>query len=437
MAPTTPDPQPNPPQAQGAPELVLDAVLVSEPAPGGHPPSGGQPPLDIEAEWRAYVKSRIMLKFILKLLLTPVIVTMAFFGIFFGVLPCLLIVATWVFVVLAQSFVKRRALLGAVRSAVKRGLPLEPVLHGFASDSGSPIIYKKLEKVSQLLNQGYPLSLAFRAGGPSLLPRQALLAIECGEACGKLPEAFDELCESHETKSSVVSDLTLRIFLLCFTTLTTGFLCTFIPFWIVPKFEAIFDDFGTAFPVSPNVFPLIMMVMFPILGLFLLFVCGILLFCDRNFYGLFGWTPPGMKWAVRGFDLSSSMRGLAMYIDAERPVVDGLRMMRDQHPILSVRTRFALVTADVEQGKPWIESLETRGVLKDKERTLLEAGARTRHPAWALREIGRLAQNKGFYRSIIGLTFFHTVGLFVLAGMTFMVTLFLFSALTGLTNALS
>jgi type II secretory pathway component PulF len=430
MAPTTPDPQSNPAQDPEPSEPVLDAVLVTE------PPSGGTSNQAIESEWRAYVHSRMTTRFVLRLLLLPVIVTILFFGFIFGVLPFFLVLATVIFVVSAESYVKRRALLGAVRSAIQRGLPLEPVLHGFASDS-NPFTYKKLEKVSQLLNQGYHLSLAFRGGGRYLLPRHALLAIECGEACGKLPEAFDELCEDHGAKSTVASDLALRIFLLCFTIISTAFVCSFLSLWIVPKFEAIFEDFGTTLPISPNIFPFVMMVVLPLLGFFFLIVFGIMLFCDRNFYGLFGWTPPGMRWAVRGFDLSTSMRGLAMFIDAERPILDGLRMIRDQHPILSVRKSYASVVIDVEKGKPWIESLETHGVLKESERVLLESGERTKHPAWALREIGRLAQNKGFYRSVVGLTFFHAIGLFILAGLTTLVAMYLFTALTGLTNALT
>ena len=141
------------------------------------------------------------------------------------------------------------AILQHLTACFRLNLPLAPTLESAAhSETGQ--LSRRLGDLSQYLGHGETLSQALSQSVPEL-PRRDRAVIVAAEPVNRLPQAFERLLLCHRTAEQ--GETSMAGMVLAYATLmlvATGAMFTFVLIVIIPKFEKIFDDFGTRLAVA-------------------------------------------------------------------------------------------------------------------------------------------------------------------------------------------
>ncbi len=139
--------------------------------------------------------------------------------------------------------------LSYVRQAVALNLPLPAMLTAVARNEKG-LIRLRLNRVADELSSGQDISTSLRRGLPEMTLRQAAL-ISAAEHSGRLTQTLDRL--DRESKLGSPGKQMDRGIIMGYPLLVLmvlGLVLMGIMLLVVPKFEKIFDDFGTTLPFS-------------------------------------------------------------------------------------------------------------------------------------------------------------------------------------------
>ncbi len=266
------------------------------------------------------------------LLLAPIILVVA------GICLVLLVVVTPLGIVgvfllaqfvawLVRTIRRRRAMLilGYVEQAVRMNLPLSPMLDAAAASESGVLAYR-LKALSYRLRCGEPLALALRVA-----------MIDCGESIGRLRDAMRRIMKEYERDDTQHRDDTGMLRLYAFNVvLILITVLTAMMVFIVPKFEKIFEDFGTRLPpvtesliktsswMAGNLYPDQMVPGITYLMLFLMAWVGYWFVQrigpGRTFTGHLSWRIPGAHQVVRDRGMADLCHALTDAVRAGLPL---------------------------------------------------------------------------------------------------------------------
>ncbi len=293
---------------------------------------------------------------------------------------------------LAVIFAQRRstqqeALLWGLSVAAEKGMPLGLTMSSFAGQCRGR--YRRgVEAASDVLERGGSLVNALDEV-PGLLSRDATTLVRVGSESGLLANALKQAAADRLGSLRPWGSTLVRILYLLKLIVVLEAIVGFITYFILPKFEAIFADFGTSLPRTTALVIGVTHVLvdyWPLTALFLLMQVLAYIVVAGMLFGAFGWNFRALDRLLWRSHVAMVLRCLSIMTEANRPLGPGLESLARTYPALWVRPRLKRVAEDIAMGDDWAEALSRRALISRAEAGLLDAARRVGNLNWALRE---------------------------------------------------
>ena len=301
----------------------------------------------------------------------------------------LLIVGLTLLVQLPRA--RRRATLDLLTLAIEKRMPLSPVIRAFAADHWSK---RRLLRLADDLDRGMPLKTALEAE-KGLLPREGLAAAKMGEATGDLAGAFRQARATDVMITPLRQAFFGHTLYLVSLAFVIPLLFTFVMVFIIPKYIAIFDDFGIALP-NATVWMVITFRLLSWAGFCLPIVGAAALIYVVLCYAEF-WPLPALSWGLR-FERGRLLRALALATESQRPLSETLVALAQDDSQPQTARRLLACGYEVRAGTNWTISLMKHGLIGLHDAVLIDAAGRLHNLPWALREAADGNDRRLMYR---------------------------------------
>lgn len=253
-------------------------------------------------------------------------------------------------------------------------------------------------EVARDIGVGESLSEALAAQRGLLHPSD-LMSVRVAEQTGTLAETLRD-CAVRQTQSlkgdSVVGNASGTGVWLWAVVVVAATVVSFVMYYIIPKFKAIFYGFGTELPwVTVSLINLadlcvdwmpLLLPSFVMLSVVLLRSCG-------EAY-LRGWSETWLAWKLgfgRQAEVPRLLRRLRGAVVAKMPWPTALLPMVLKHPQDDIRSRLERVLGRITAGMEVWPALRDAGLLNARDVSLLEMAERANNLEWAL---AALAESK-------------------------------------------
>lgn len=324
---------------------------------------------------------------------------------------------------------QRASLIQALAIAVERGMPLAAAVEALGySQRGRP--RQRLLVLTRLLQEGAPLPQALELV-PGVLPREAETSIGMGWAtdrlAGTLREAADLSSEVRGNQATVVPRLAYLLVVL----LITQLILSFILYFIFPKFEAIFFDFGIGLPsfTRGTIIATHFMITrgWPILALLTICELAVAIILPLS---ITNWWDPrlfGIDRLFRSRHTAPVLRALAWGVEGGKSFSSAIAILIRYSPAGWVQNRLTLTLHDLNNGVDAWLALRNRGLIGSADAAILESASRVGNLPWALREAASGAARRSALRLqrwilIATLLIYLALGLLVLVAAAAVVT---------------
>lgn len=320
---------------------------------------------------------------------------LACFPLLWAALPCLLLVAPLLFAVAILRMndrVERTRFLGALAVAVEHNMDLAAEVNGFAAGAR----WRRREQFVALagrLRDGTRLSDALAADAQLVSPN-VVAAVRIAEQSGSLGAALRaEANRQQQALCGQFSDSSVFA-LICYywvVLVVLAGIASALSYWIAPKFQEIFKDFGYPLPpLTERVLemsagsPLFVMLVIPLL---LVPATTLLLLSTRSVDdgGSGIWTPLSRIFPRR--DAPGVLRWLALAVDSRRPLPALITDVAERLPRSGVAVRLLRSAQSMTAGsEPW-EALARESFLSRREVAAVRAADRAGGAPLALNAI--------------------------------------------------
>src|SRR5262245_14123089 len=150
-------------------------------------------------------------------------------------------------VILARARTTQQdSLLAILAIAAERGMPLAPTVAAFA-DQYRGRYRRRIMNLAAELDSGASVPQALERI-PRVVSRDAVLVAHVGQRTGRLPQALRMVATTRSSQLPIWAAIAGRIAYLLGLLLAMQSICGFVLYFILPKFEAIFRDFGISLP---------------------------------------------------------------------------------------------------------------------------------------------------------------------------------------------
>ncbi len=308
----------------------------------------------------------------------------------------ILLIGAVVVGVLRLRSTQQDGLLSVLTIAAERDLPLSPGASAFAGLCSSGF-RRRIAALSYLLDSGVALPEAL-ANVPGLLPRGATALACVGWVQHALGLGLREALTAQENRRAFRARFIGKLAYMMALIVVMQTIGGFIMYFIIPKFEAIFADFGVDLPwvtrvviTASHLFIKFGWFFFPLeLAVGVAIVLG--------FFGVIGWRVPGTDWLLRRRDTAAVLRALAITVEANQPITAGMASLEKFYPVPRVRRNLNRALVLMEHGVPWSEALVERGLLRRSDLDVIAAAERAGNLPWALRTLADGAERRLGYR---------------------------------------
>ncbi len=297
----------------------------------------------------------------------------------------LAIVVGVVVVLVRLRTTQQESLLRVMAIAAERRMPLGPGIEAFAEMCGGGYRRKALG-LAYLLESGVPLPQAL-ASVPGLLPRTSVVLACVGWSDGALGTALREAVAAQSSRRAYHYAFLPKLGYLFGVLFVSQLIFSFIMYFISPKFQAIFADFGMTLP-DLTIFTFEagrVLVSTGILPLLVLIELGFLVFVPFSYFGWITWRLPGFDRLLKKSDTATVLRSLAIGVEGGRPLPSSIGVLSSFYPRAWVRRRLARAHRRIEMGDSWISSLRTEGLIGGSDAAILESAQKAGNLTWALR----------------------------------------------------
>jgi type II secretory pathway component PulF len=377
--------------------------------------------------------------------LTVVGWTLTILGVVFGFfcLPLFGLLGFFFIVVLLTSIfsmrrsAQRNGLLWVLAIAARKKMPLALAVRDYADQCRGRYRSWVLE-LADSLAAGVSLPDALEARRRLLSP-EARLAATVGWETGELAEVLRAAAVSQNLRQPVWHGVTGRLLYLSLPLLILQAVGGFLIYFIAPKFRKIFFDFGVALPASTELIcstgtQHVAGISLPFL---ILIELGLALCILLRYMGWSSWNLPLLDRIFRSVDRAIILRTLAVFVERQRTIVQGLQLLEKTYPKIWIQLRLALVLEALAQGRSWSESMRRYGLIRRNDAILFESAQRAGNLAWALREIADRDERRLGYRLQVFTTWLFPAILLTIGGFVFVFVIGFFQPLIRLITELS
>jgi protein transport protein HofC len=294
---------------------------------------------------------------------------------------------------------QQEALLWGLAVTAERGMPLAPTFDVFAGQSRGEY-RRKVRAAAHYLRQGLSLPQVLEHE-PRLFPRDAAVLIREAYACGTLAQALRESAAIRARLRGPWMALALRLAYLLWVLVVLQAISAFTFYFILPKFEAIFADFGVPLPAITVMLIEVSHFIVKYFYLFfplLLLELGVLFCAAVAATGVLPWDLPLVAGVFYRRHSAIVLRCLAYVVEANRPMTEAIRSLARTYPAEPIRNRLQKVARDIDAGEDWCLALADRGLVRPAEASLLEAARRVGNLPWALRQAAETGERRLTYR---------------------------------------
>ncbi|MDG3004020.1 type II secretion system F family protein [Paludisphaera mucosa] len=305
------------------------------------------------------------------------------------------LIVGWVFMAIRGHASQQHALLWMLAIAAEHRMPLATTVEAFANQYRG-WFRRRVLRLAALLDQGASLSFALR-DVRGLASADSAMLVEMGEESGRLGPTLRRAAAIQSSRSAVGATLASQASYLLILLLITQVITGFLLYFIVPKFEAIFLDFGVALPTSTKIMlsgahfatsQLLVPIWLPLLTLGLLFII------PRALTGGAGFDFPLIGRLFRRRHAALILRSLAMTAESKRPIEDGLHTLASRYPTRWVRRRIAAAEDEVRRGVDWREALARQGLIRATDHEVLNTAAAVGNLPWAMNDLADAADRR-------------------------------------------
>ncbi|RMG40404.1 MAG: hypothetical protein D6725_03520 [Planctomycetota bacterium] len=302
----------------------------------------------------------------------------------------------------------------------------------------------QLATMLEQLQSGADLPAAV-AGMDRFLPPWVATELVAAQAAGCVPDVLQrdagrELARLDETMR-LGTWTWLMVYLSVVLTVTVS-LVTFMSYFIVPKMKKIWADFGVELADSASGLalsvidhgPIYMIAAAPV-TFFPLATAVWVMGRRLRVWPLANSRPPSRRAARE--DTPETLRVLAMLIESETPLPDGLEHVARYESRAFNRERWSLLAEAVSEGwDPW-DALVFLGVLTDRQAGILKAAKRAGNLPWALRHLADTIERRRSVRSQRVAECLQPALVVLIAGWVLVFATFVVQPLAGLVSRLS
>jgi type II secretory pathway component PulF len=291
------------------------------------------------------------------------------------------------------------SLLVILAIAAEGNMPLAPTVAAFA-DQYKGKYSRRIMNLAAEPDSGRSVPEALESVR-RVVSRDALLLARVGEQTGRLPQALRIAASSRSSQLPIWTAIATRLAYLLAMLLIRQSICGFMLYFIVPKFEAIFKDFGVPLPQSTILLTegshFIMKYRFftawiPPLELLLL------IFLPFSFAGWVNDDVPLFDRFLKRRHMALILRALSLAVDAGKPIEVGLTTLASRYPTLWVRRKLIKVDDQVQLGESWISALERQGIIQTSDAQVLTSTSEVGNLGWALRELAETGERRLAFR---------------------------------------
>lgn len=334
---------------------------------------------------------------------------------------------------------QRESLLWALAIASERGMPLAPAALAFADQYG--VSYRwRVQLLAALLDEGKTLPEAM-SQVPGLFDREASVMIRAGWATGTLSGALRQAAARRAQRGGDWGGLSSKLAYVVTLLLAMQTVVGFVAYFIMPKFEAIFRDFGIPLP-GITIFTIEAshvlggyggLVVIPLVLLELLTLTAL----SMGFFNLFQLQIPVIDRIFLRRHAALICRALALSVEADKPIGPALEALANEYPSGWVRRRLRSATLAVNHGQDWVHALLNQKLIRRTEAALLLSSRRVGNLAWALNEAAASSERRAGYRFRVLLEILFPVAIALMGLVVFVVGVGYFYPLVTLIERLA
>ncbi len=342
--------------------------------------------------WRV---SHIMIAVAVVAVVLWFVMLLGFFGLVLAPLGLVVLAITAGFVLARLRASRQEALLALLAIAAERGMPLDAAISAFADQFGGRS-RRRILGVAAQLRAGRSLGLAL-SQPKRVVSSDAILMVRVGEAVDALPAAIRMTASNRAARvgnwTSFASQLAYLLALLSVAEAISSFLLYFI----VPKFEAIFRDFGVPLPGITIFMIRISHLLVRYGGLAGLIVIGqviLLLYLPFSYGGWMNYRVPIFDRLMGRRHAALVLRAISLALEANRPIGKAMEILAADYPARWYRRRLARVSDDIDSGGDWIQALWRRGAIRRADAEVLGSAASVGNLSWACRELAATTERR-------------------------------------------
>ena len=319
--------------------------------------------------------------------------------------------------------------------AASKGIPMAPGVEAYGQEAGG-MFGIRAHALALFLDGGRGLAEAVDRV-PGVVPWDAPFLILAGERTGRLAEALREAAETRAWRHHAVRDVFGRIGYLGAVVAAGQGVVGFVAYFILPRFEAIFQDFGVDLPGSTSLLIAASHAAVDVGWIATLAQFGLLtLVAALVAWGRLAAVPiVGRLFRLRQKALL--LRALALVVEAGRPIEGELGPMAQHFPAGRVRRRLARATAAVRAGVSWADALHFVRLIHAADVGVFEAAARAGNLPWALRALAEAGERRFAYRLQVGSQVAFLLAMVALGALVLAIAVALFVPLVTLIERLA
>ncbi|MDR3622208.1 MAG: type II secretion system F family protein [Paludisphaera borealis] len=313
------------------------------------------------------------------------------------VIPLIIVLGVALLTGAAVILIRGRAsqqdsLLWMLAIAAEHQMPLARTVAAFA-DQYSGRYRRRVLRVAALLDGGLSLPEALERT-PRVVSSDALLLAHVGHESGELAEALRTAASIRAARAPIWAAISTRVAYILGVLFIIQGIVGFILYFIMPKFEAIFKDFGVSLPpttifvLEASHFLIKYLFWFPALNVLLL------LFLPFVFAGRSNFEVPFLDRLLKRRHTALILRSLAISIEGGRKIEGGLKTLATRYPTRWVRKKLVAVAREAEHGADWREALMNRGLLQHSDYEVLSSAAAVGNLPWAMNELAETAERR-------------------------------------------
>ena len=282
---------------------------------------------------------------------------------------------------------QRYSFLWTLAIAADHGLPLATTVAASAGQYRGRFGLR-VARLASRLDAGAGLGDALEAVR-GLVPADLALLIRSGEESGSLGPALRKAASLQMERSEMEARVGSQAAYLAGVFYVIAGVVSFLLYFIIPKFEAIFQDFGVSLPastvfligVSHQLVRVLAPIWLPLLVFSLMYAVPIVLSVGSTY------SPPLIGRLFRRRHAALILRCLATAAAGGRPIEKALQTLADRYPTRWVRKRLLAVEREVDRGEDWREALLRRRLIRPTDHEVLTSASGVGNLAWAMGDL--------------------------------------------------